>query len=128
MTPALALKLENSSEDYVLLQVWTPACALCAQQFEELNTTFDLAAEKGKSLLVLGVPVQGTEVEYLTFLERHRPSFDQWVADDEFLKNLQVVSQGDKNPYLLLLDRSRHVVKRWRGVVGHKEILGAIKG
>ncbi|MGK5089595.1 hypothetical protein WDW86_18745 [Bdellovibrionota bacterium FG-2] len=128
MSPSLALKLESATENFVLLQVWTPACDSCAQQFEELNVASDRAAEKGKSLLVLGVPVRGTEVEYLTFLESHRPAFDQWVPDEEFLKQLRVVTEGDKKPYLLLLDRKRHVVKRWRGVVGHKEILGALKG
>lgn len=122
---ALKARLSSISEDYVLVQAWSPFCDICGTEVNELNNlTKILDVNSPGKLNVIGVPIQSRKREIEAFVEHFKPKYSQWEPSPDVKSFLE--KQGVL-PLTFLFDSKRKLIKEWIGKVSASEILKVVK-
>lgn len=117
-------KLKLMPEEYVVLNVWSPFCAPCVAEVQELNNAVNTANKNKRSLAVIGAALQGRPKEIQAFLEHFN------VAYEQITLNTELKSFFDKNPTVprtLIFNKERILVKEFFGSITAKQILDEMK-
>ncbi len=122
--PEIRTQLHKIKEDFVLLQFWSPFCAPCGQEVQELNALLKSINHEEKRLFILGIPIQSRKKEIEAFVSHFQPQYEQWIPSKDASKTLS--GEIKSVPQIFLFNRERNLVGSWSGKVAIGNILTAI--
>ena len=118
-------KLKTFSEEYVLLQFWSPSCEPCGTEVKEINDSLKFLNKKTKTLGALGIPIDGRSQEIEAFVSHFEPVYVQWNPDEESKTTIRKKAKGV--PWTLLLKKSQGFIKEWTGKITSDVVISTIQ-
>ncbi|PSL49185.1 thiol-disulfide isomerase/thioredoxin [Chitinophaga niastensis] len=122
-TASRPLSLYKTQAKYTVLVFWDPTCGHCKTEIPRLDSAYK-ASWKSKGVAMIGVKTEGTQQEWLAFINEHHLSgwvhgSDPQSAGNNYRRLYDVYS----TPMIYLLDEKKKIVAKRLGVDQLQEFL-----
>lgn len=114
-TNTKVVSLYKTQAKYTVLVFWDPTCGHCKTEIPKLDSAFR-ASWQQKNVAIIGVKTEGTQQEWMQFIQQHR--LKGWIHawDPKGQSNYRRLYDVYSTPVVYLLDEKKKIIAKRLGV------------